>query len=170
MKNLIAEAQKKAQEAIDAARKAKPQAPAPATAGPDWDATEALIADAMEHAGISGVDVQLDGGGFATVAGVVTSEVDRDTALGLVQSFPITGMDVNVDIVAPPPVEAAPEAPLTAMATHTVKAGESWWGIAQRFYGNGKLWGALKAHNGNPRMLHPGHTIELPPEADLPKV
>ena len=53
------------------------------------------------------------------------------------------------------------------MDENTVKAGESWWGIAARTYGDGTLWKALKAANNNPRMIHPGTVITLPAKGDL---
>jgi hypothetical protein len=149
---------------------------APVAPATDWNAIEQRVHLAMEHAGISGVDVQIDDQGFATMEGYVLSDDDRDTVIGLLERYPLTGLDVRVTVVPPEPEPEAPAAaPVAAPAAdvvvrHTVKAGESWWGIAQRFYGNGRLHAALKAHNGNPRMLHPGHVVELPPVERLPKV
>ena len=145
-----------------------------ATPATDWNLVEQRVALAMEHAGISGVDVQIDAQGFATMEGYVLDEGDRDTVIGLLEHYPLTGLDVRVTVVPPEPEPQtpapAPAAPTAEVVRHTVKAGESWWGIAQRFYGNGRLHAALKAHNGNPRMLHPGHVVEVPPVERLPKV
>lgn len=148
--------------------------PAPASSAViDWNAIDRDIELAMEHAGISGVDVRVDDGGFATIAGIVTDEADRDTVLGILEHYPLTGVDLQVQVVAPEPEPAdapAPAAPTDTVVKHVVKAGESWWGMAQRFYGNGKLHAALKAYNKSPRMLHPGHVVEVPPVDRLPKV
>jgi len=174
--NILDVAKKRAEEAKKSAlwqdepeKKAAPaaaQSTAPAApAGPNWAEIDRQLEASMEHAGISSVDVQVDDSGFATITGYVTSEEDRDTVASLVESFAVTGVELNLDIVEPEPVEAAPA--VVEATKHTVKKGESWWGIAQRVYGNGKLFTALKAHNGNPRMLHPGAIIELPPKDKL---
>lgn len=129
-----------------------------------WKEQEETIEEALEHAGISGIDIQLDENGFAKVLGTVTSEADRDTAVAMVEEFPITGMEVQVDIVP-----SEDEGALEAGTKYTVKAGESWWGIAKRTYGDGTLWKALKAANNNPRMIHPGTEIVLPAKDELKK-
>lgn len=169
--NVVEIARKRAQDAVEAAKAAAaaPSAPSAseAPAGPDWDEVDRTIEAAMEHAGISSVDVQVDGNGFATIRGVVTSEEDRDTIASLVENFQVTGVDLQIEIVEPEPIPEAPPAPADATIEYTVKKGESWWGIAARHYGDGTLHAALKAHNGSPRMLHPGHVIKLPPKAEL---
>lgn len=173
--NIVEAAKKRAEEARKAAlaprAPAAPTAPAAqssapaAPATPNWAEVDRQLEASMEHAGISGVDVQVDDTGYATISGYVNSEEDRDTVASLVESFAITGVEINLQIVAPEPVEEAPA--IVEATKYTVKKGESWWGIAQRVYGNGKLFEALKAHNGNPRMLHPGAVIELPPKDKL---
>lgn len=156
------------QKAMDEATRA---ASAAATEAAKWKQQEETIEDALEHAGISGVDVQIDGKGYAKVLGTVTSEADRDTAVAMVEQFPVTGMEIALDIVPPPPAESGPS-PVegaTGPVNYKVKAGESWWGIAARTYGDGTLWKALKAANNNPRMIHPGTEIVLPPKDTLKK-
>jgi len=133
-----------------------------------WKQQEDTIEEALEHVGLSGIDVQIDGKGYAKVLGTVGSEGDRDTAVALVEQFAVTGMEVAIDIVEPPPAEPATEIPAGG-AKYKVKAGESWWGIAARTYGDGTLWKALKAANNNPRMIHPGTEIVLPAKDSLKK-
>ncbi|MFO0745239.1 MAG: LysM peptidoglycan-binding domain-containing protein [Myxococcota bacterium] len=182
------EAQKKALEAVAAARAAEEKAKADSAAAAvvaqlqaatqkavelaKWKEQEETIEEALEHAGISGVDVQIDATGFAKVVGTVTSQLDRDTALAMVEQFKVTGVDSKLEIVAPPPEEKH-EDPFKGNASqpvkYKVKAGESWWGIAHRVYGDGQLWKALKAANNNPKMIHPGTEIVLPPKDKLPK-
>ena len=119
--------------------------------------------DALEHAGISGVDVQINDQGYATLVGTVSSEQERDTAAAMAEQFDVIGLDVALKVVAPAPSEGGnPLAGATGPVQYTVKAGESWWGIAHRVYGNGGLWKALKAKNNNPKMIHPGTVITLP--------
>jgi len=131
-----------------------------------WKAQEETIEEALEHAGISGIDVQIDAKGFAKVLGTVGSDNDRDTAVAMVEQFSVSGMEVAIDVVPPPPPEPAAAVPAGG-AKYTVKAGESWWGIAARTYGDGTLWKALKAANNNPRMIHPGTEITLPAKDTL---
>ena len=134
-----------------------------------WKQTEETIEDALEHAGISGVDVQIDGKGYAKLLGQVGSDNDRDTAVAMVEQFDVTGLESQLEVVPPPPPDPAPAAPAGAGTHYKVKAGESWWGIAQRTYGDGTLWKALKAANNNPRMIHPGTEIVLPAKDTLKK-
>lgn len=152
----------------DATRKASETAAAVAK----WKQQEETIEDALEHAGISGVDVQIDANGYAKVLGTVGSDGDKDTVVAMVEQFPITGLDVKLDVV-PPVAETAAPAVAAGSASgptkYSVKAGESWWGISARVYGDGTLWKALKAANNNPRMIHPGTEIVLPAKADLKK-
>src|SRR5262245_40753891 len=82
------------QKAMDAASRADEEAV-------KWKKQEETIEDALEPAGISGVDIQIDGKGYAKVLGTVTSEADRDTAVAMVEQFPVTGMEVDLQIVAP---------------------------------------------------------------------
>lgn len=156
------------QKAMDEATRAATAAAAEAA---KWKEQEETIEDALEHAGISGVDVQIDGKGYAKLVGSVTSEADRDTAVAMVEQFAVTGMEVALDIVPPPPADTStnPLEGATGPVKYTVKAGESWWGIAARTYGDGTLWKALKAANNNPRMIHPGTEIVLPPKDALKK-
>jgi nucleoid-associated protein YgaU len=134
-----------------------------------WKDQEETIEEALEHAGISGIDIQIDDTGFARVLGTVTNVADRDTAVAMVEQFPINGMEVQVDVVTPPEPEPAPAGAASGPSKYTVKAGESWWGIAARTYGDGTLWKALKAANNNPRMIHPGTEIVMPAKDDLKK-
>ncbi len=169
--NIVEIARKRAQEAVEAAKAAKSEtassSASEAPAGPDWAEVDRTIEAAMEHAGISSVDVRVDGSGFATIQGIVTSEEDRDIIASLVESFPVTGVDLQLEIVEPEPIPETPPTTTDATVEYTVKKGESWWGIAARHYGDGKLHAALKAHNGSPRMLHPGHVIKLPRKGEL---
>lgn len=133
-----------------------------------WKQVELTIEDALEHAGISGIDAQIDNNGFAKLVGQVASEEDRQTAVAMAEQFQVTGLDVQLEVVAPPADTGADVvAPSDQPVKYKVKAGESWWGIAQRVYGDGQLWKSLKAANNNPKMIHPGTEITLPPKSAL---
>ena len=175
--NVVGEALEKAKAAVEQARKEREaaqehdrRAAAAAKAEDDkhagaahWKAVEATIEDALEHAGLSGVDVQLDEKGRATLVGSVGSDQERDTAVAMVQHLQISNIDDQLQIVAAAPSEGGnPLDGAIGPVQYTVKAGESWWGIANRVYGNGSLWKKLKAANNNPKMIHPGTVITLP--------
>lgn len=77
--------------------------------------------------------------------------------------------------VAAPPVMAAGFAPAAAAwpparQSYVTAVGDSWWSLAERTYGDGRLYRALFAWNRavNPRVsLVPGTTLELPSRARL---
>lgn len=151
--------------ADQAAQAIKAAADAAATAH-KWKQVELTIEEALEHAGISGIDAQIDQGGFAKLVGQVASEEDRQTAVAMAEQFEVTGLDVQLEVVAPEPSTEV-VAPADQPIKYKVKAGESWWGIAARVYGDGLLWKSLKAANNNPKMIHPGTEIILPPKSTL---
>ncbi|PKN55981.1 MAG: hypothetical protein CVU56_18570 [Deltaproteobacteria bacterium HGW-Deltaproteobacteria-14] len=155
-------------------QKAPQKAPDPAA---HWKQQEEIIEDALEHAGISAVDVQLDSNGFATLVGQVSSEQQQQLAVSIAEQFELNGMDVQLEVVD---VEAAFE-DMTSIwaevaksaqpqeATYTTKKGDSWWGIAQRFYSDGTRWKKLKRANGWPKMLHPNVELKIPAKDALEK-
>ncbi len=181
--NPMAAAVEQANAAIEAAR-AERQANDQAEAQASWAEKAEIIEDSLEYAGISAVDVVIDGSGYAQLNGSVSSEAQQATAVGIAEQFELMGLEVNIDVHEPAPeiivehqpqawivespavvVEEVPSGP-SAMV-HTTLKGESWWGIANRYYGNGRLWKKLKKANGSPKMLHPGQDLVIPPEGDL---
>ena len=65
----------------------------------------------------------------------------------------------------PAPVEPEP-APAPVGQTYTVKAGDTLWSIAKRFYGSGFKWGDIYNANydviKNPRMIYVGQVLLIP--------
>jgi nucleoid-associated protein YgaU len=64
----------------------------------------------------------------------------------------------------------APPVPRHAVTRHVAAAGDSWWSLAERMYGDGRWYRALFAWNRaiNPRVsLVPGTPLELPPRSKL---
>lgn len=45
---------------------------------------------------------------------------------------------------------------------HTVKSGESYWKIAELYYGHGKYYQTIKKANGNKETIHPGNSLNIP--------
>ncbi len=168
--NMIADAIARAKAAVEQAKQDPGNAMSLARerAAAQWKQHEATIEDALEHAGISGVDVQIDEQGRAKLVGVVSSDDERDTARAMVEQFKVASLDVQLEVAAPVgPATNNPVDGASGPVQYTVKAGESWSGIANRIYGDGRLWKALKAKNNNPRMIHPGTVITLPPRDQL---
>lgn len=61
-------------------------------------------------------------------------------------------------------------APAASAPMHVAAAGDSWWNLAERAYGDGRLYRALYAWNRviNPRVsLTPGTPLEIPPRPRL---
>lgn len=158
--------QSASQAAADQASQAIKAAAQAAATAHKWKQVELTIEEALEHAGISGIDAQIDQGGFAKLVGQVASEEDRQTAVAMAEQFEVTGLDVQLEVVPPEPSTEV-VAPADQPIKYKVKAGESWWGIAARVYGDGLLWKSLKAANNNPKMIHPGTEIILPPKSAL---
>ena len=50
------------------------------------------------------------------------------------------------------------------IATHVVQTGESPWGIAVKYYGDGNKWEAMMDYNGIPRgtYIHTGDVLKIP--------
>ncbi len=77
------------------------------------------------------------------------------------------------DVVASPVPAVSPPATASAIvagAAYTVQAGDSWWSLAERAYGDGRFYRALFAWNRvlDPRVsLTPGTPLEIP---QLPKL
>lgn len=73
-------------------------------------------------------------------------------------------------IASSPVMPTAHIAPFHDVTRHVAAAGDSWWSLAERIYGDGRLYRALFAWNKsiNPRVsLVPGTPLELPPKSKL---
>ena len=71
---------------------------------------------------------------------------------------------------APPAFVPGPPPPTAVGETYVAQAGDSWWSLAERAYGDGRLYRALFAWNRmlDPRVsLAPGTRLEIPPAAKL---
>jgi LysM repeat protein len=67
------------------------------------------------------------------------------------------------DIVKIPCTNTAPQpAPAPQYRTHTVKPGESYWSIAEKYLGKGIRWTEIKALNGSKEVIHPGDVLKIP--------
>lgn len=113
------------------------------------------------------------------IAGIVPTD-------GPVDLLPVPAADADATSDGPPAERAlratsqaappfagivtAAEVPAAALGGHVVRAGDSWWTIAEGAYGDGRLYKALVAWNRalDPRTsLVPGTHLDIPDEARL---
>jgi 5'-nucleotidase len=79
---------------------------------------------------------------------------------------------LHMPLVVPPVTESEPpaESMPTSAAAYVAGPGDSWWALAERAYGDGRLYRALFAWNRviDPRVsLAPGTRLEIPPRTRL---
>jgi 5'-nucleotidase len=106
------------------------------------------------------------------VAAASFEQADDGTASALpTETLPPLG---PAEALPPPiPLDARPprEAPPTPLAGgHVAQPGDTWWSLAERAYGDGRLYRALYAWNRarDPRItLAPGTPLQLPALAEL---
>lgn len=82
---------------------------------------------------------------------------------------PDPGAEAGV-VAASHQLSIAPPVPRHEVTRHVAAAGDSWWSLAERLYGDGRWYRALFAWNRaiNPRVsLVPGTPLELPPLSKL---
>jgi 5'-nucleotidase len=76
----------------------------------------------------------------------------------------------TLQVPIPAPATPAEPMPVAAAAAYVANPGDSWWDLAERAYGDGRLYRALFAWNRviDPRVsLAPGTRLEIPPRARL---
>lgn len=69
----------------------------------------------------------------------------------------------------PPPAQPPAPAPGKQHRIHVVQSGDTLWGIAQTYLGNGSRWPEIYAlshfRSGNPNLIYPGEIAVLPLDA-----
>lgn len=78
-------------------------------------------------------------------------------------------VDVAVSVsVIPPPPPPRPPRPPAPRRTYVIVRGDTLWGIAARFLGNGARWPEIYAlsrrtlRSGNPNLIFPGEVVRIP--------
>ena len=109
-----------------------------------WRITDASVSSEMRHPETNEVT-------RGVVSVTLTQASDPAPSVGPISGGP-----------APAPATPAPPAP----RTHTVVRGDTLWGIAQKFYGNGTLWPRIfDANRGkikDPHWIFPAQVFVIP--------
>ena len=93
-------------------------------------------------------------------AAVAADELLPGDAFPAVAEPPPTPRGAGVPAAGEPPIEGA----------HVIAPGDTWWSIAERAYGDGRLYRPLYAWNRrlDPRVsTAPGTRLEIPPQSKL---
>jgi len=118
--------------------------------------------DKLADSGVDSADgyftLTLDKAGEYIIA--VRSDVGEAVAF-----VTVTGSAAETPVVVEPVVDEPVAEPVDG-EIYIVAAGDTLWSIAQKYYGTGKLWGALYAANAstiaNPRLIYVGQQIIVP--------
>lgn len=76
--------------------------------------------------------------------------------------------DFKRDATQTPPVPTLTNETENSFTTYIVKSGDTLWGIAERYLGNGSKYSELKSLNGLASdTIYPGQTIKIPTESQF---
>ena len=119
-----------------------------------FDGAPAAVATAPADASISAL-------ADAVLRGDYGNGPARQAALG--DRYDAVQAEVNARLNGAP---AAAPAPAASGQQYTIVAGDTLWGIAERFYGDGTRWNEIYAasslSSGNPNLIFPGEVVTIP--------
>ena len=98
------------------------------------------ITTALSDNGFVGVEVSVDDSNVAHVNGVVESEEDAATVIGLVEACGVSGVIPNLHIDGFEENDEDEDLEMEDLATYEVAKGDSWWGAALRAIGLSVRW------------------------------
>jgi nucleoid-associated protein YgaU len=116
---------------------------------------ESVIAAALHVAGASGVTVRIDERGTCHLSGTVRDEKQAESVLTMVENAGLEDIQVKWS-------QVGDVVTVVDQQTHRVQAGETWWDIAVRFYGDGHKREQLRAANGAAISLEAGDVLVIP--------
>ncbi|AGZ49776.1 LysM peptidoglycan-binding domain-containing protein [Mycobacterium kansasii] len=107
-----------------------------------------------------------DGPAWATATQTDTPPADLQKSVGAPEMTGAAQAAQPVGEAAPEPIaEAVADEPAEpAPNSYTVVSGDTLWGIAERFYGDGNKYQVLVDANAipNPDLIHPGQVLTIP--------
>lgn len=107
----------------------------------------------------------------APAKAVATADVVHATPPARENSVPTIGLVTGTAPVAPSNHPAGPTTGPAAAQVHVFAAGDNYWTIAQKAYGDGAYYRALFAYNQDryphPEDLRPGDKVDVPSLAEL---
>lgn len=107
-----------------------------------------------------------DGPAWATATQTDTPPADLQKSVGAPEMTGAAQAAQPVGEAAPEPIaEAVADEPAEpAPNSYTVVSGDTLWGIAERFYGDGNKYQVLVDANSipNPDLIHPGQVLTIP--------
>lgn len=126
---------------------------------------KAFSTNMLVHIDEYDVTEDAENAGDLTVSITLTKSVTKEMVIAKVNA-------PAVPVKPPPPPTPPPKAPVVvsppAQKSYTIKYGDTLWGIARRYVGDGARYPEIMAVNhglpdGNPpNYIYPGHTIVLP--------
>ncbi|NDC52693.1 MAG: LysM peptidoglycan-binding domain-containing protein [Planctomycetia bacterium] len=141
----------------------------PAGAGPDVEPHEAVAAR-QEIVEPPALDRRPTGPAAAEPAAPAVVQVAFEEAVVGIPEGADPGLPSPGAIDPPPAASTARPAAAPVAGSHVAEAGDTWWSIAERAYGDGRLYRALFAWNRrlDPRVsMVAGTRLEIPPRASL---
>jgi nucleoid-associated protein YgaU len=116
-----------------------------------------VILAAFQAAGIRDVRIKVDPKGVCHVGGCVSDAAQEALVRRLIEN-------AGVQIVRGKLVHISAASTQVDAKVYRIEEGDSWWRIAERFYGDGAHHVALRDANGNPKDIRPGDMIVIPRE------
>jgi nucleoid-associated protein YgaU len=130
----------------------------------DADAAESILAHInANNPGVDPLDIQFDDG-VVTMTGAASDQPAKEKAVLMAGN--VEGVEkVNADGVSvPPPPPSEPPPP--PVQFYVIKSGDTLYGIAKEFYGNGMQYPAIFEANRevieDPDKIYPGQKIRIP--------
>ena len=118
---------------------------------------QSVIQAALQAAEIHDVRVAVNDEGVCKVGGCVSDAAQEALVRRLIENAGVTKVRGKLTHINAASTEVDAK-------VYRIEEGDSWWRLAERFYGDGRRYVALRDANGNPKDLRPGDMIVLPRE------